>query len=330
MRGCDRALHRETRRALDDVRRHGGKAIVLVNRRGWSPFLVCRDCGRSWRCGRCDVTLTFHRQDGPQRLVCHHCGHAEPPPSLCPDCRSTAVARHGAGTQRVEAELREALSPLPVFRLDGDAARRRNGVAEILADFADASAGILVGTQMVAQGHDFPEVSLAVVQDADATLRFPDFRSEERTFSLVAQLAGRSGRGEAGGRVIVQTMWPEADCLRLAARHDARTFLDAEVERRRALGYPPFSDIVRVVASALDQPLADEAMAAVRARLGDPRLRVLGPAPLFRLKDRHRSSLMVKTTERAAAVAAVGEAVREAATTPALRAVAFSVDVDPQ
>jgi primosomal protein N' (replication factor Y) (superfamily II helicase) len=330
MRESPRALHRCTREALDELKRGGGKAIVLVNRRGWSPFVVCRNCGKTWMCPRCDVTLTLHRDGDSQALRCHHCGHGEPVPSSCPDCRSTAVARHGTGTQRLEAELREALSPLPVFRLDSDTARRKSGIAQVLRDFDRASSGILIGTQMVAQGHDFPEVSLAVVQDADATLRFPDFRSEERTFSLVAQLAGRSGRGPAGGRVLVQTMCPEAGCLRHAAAHDAEGFLREELERRSALGYPPFADLVRIVASGQDQAAADAAANAVGERVEAAGFKLLGPAPLFRLKDQARSMMLMKTRERADAVAAVGDAAKAAAKGGRLRGVSLSVDVDPQ
>jgi primosomal protein N' (replication factor Y) (superfamily II helicase) len=274
------------------------------------------------------VSLTLHRDGEAQRLICHHCGHAEPPPPSCPDCGSTGVARHGVGTQRLEAELREALSPLPVFRLDADAGRRKGGIASVLQRFESAPAGILVGTQMVAQGHDFPDVELAVVQDADSNLRFPDFRAEERTFSLVAQLAGRSGRGPAGGRVLVQTLCPSAASLRHAAAHDARAFLAEEVERRRALSYPPFSTLIRVVASAPAQAAADAAAELLGDRLGG--LDVLGPAPLFRLKDLCRTTLVVKAAEREPAVAAVGAAVRSAARERTLRGVKLAVDVDPQ
>jgi primosomal protein N' (replication factor Y) len=330
MRGARHALHRRTCEALDQVKRRGGKAIVLVNRRGWSPFVVCRDCGRTWNCHRCDVTLTLNRGESSQQLCCHHCGHKEPLPVVCPECRSSAVARHGTGTQRLEAELRGMPAPLPVFRLDADSGRRKHGIAAILRRFEDAEAGILVGTQMVAQGHDFPEVALAVVQDADGTLRFPDFRAEERTFSLVAQLAGRSGRGPGGGRVLVQTLCPDATCLAHAARHDAAAFLDEELERRRALGYPPFVDLVRVVTAAPDQRAAEEACSRIRAEIEPPELDVLGPAPLFRVKDRFRSMLLIKAHNRALAVQAVGEAVRGVAARPSSRAVSFSVDVDPQ
>jgi primosomal protein N' (replication factor Y) len=252
------------------------------------------------------------------------------------------VAQHGAGTQRLEAELVEALAPMPIFRLDRDAARRKHGIAALLERFASAPSGVLVGTQMVAQGHDFPEVEVAVVQDADATLRFPDFRAEERTFALVAQLAGRSGRGPGGGRVLVQTMAPEARCLRHAARHDSAASVEEELARRRALGYPPFAHLIRVVTSASDQAAADATCAAVLHHLAGAALDVLGPAPLFRVKDRSRAVLVVKVARvgpsarprgeepRAQAVRAVAEAVQRVASSRAGRGIKFAVDVDPQ
>jgi primosomal protein N' (replication factor Y) (superfamily II helicase) len=330
MRGLRHALHPDARAALEDVKAAGGKAIVLVSRRGWAAFCVCRSCGQAWDCPRCDVTLTLHRTDTGERLVCHHCGHREAVPRECGACRSTTIARHGAGTQRVEAELAEALAPSPVFRLDADAARRKGGIAAVLDAFASARAGVLVGTQMVAQGHDFPEVELAIVQDADAALRFPDFRAEERTFALVSQLAGRSGRGPRGGRVMVQTLVPEAPCLRHAAAHDAAAFLADELSRRRVLRYPPFSRLARVVTAAPDEALAQAAAARLRTALADTGLELLGPAPLFRLKDRHRYMLMMKGPLEGIDVAAIGDAVQAAAGDRALRGVSFAVDIDPQ
>ncbi|HEY7075846.1 MAG TPA: primosomal protein N' [Solirubrobacteraceae bacterium] len=326
MRGAQHPLHPQTRRALGAAR----KSIVLLNRRGWSNFLSCRACGKVWECPECDVALVLHR--AARALSCHHCGHRAPVPERCDACGSLAVARHGAGTERVEAELRGALD-VPVFRLDADAAALKDAVPELLARFAAAPAGVLLGTQMVAKGHDFPDVTLGVVLDADATLRFPDFRAEERTFALIAQLAGRAGRGPGGGRVLVQTTTPDAEAIVTAARHDAEAFLAAELERRRALRYPPFADLVRVVCSAPDAPPARAAAgrvaAAVRAACGAA-TEVLGPAPLFRLRGRERCQVVLKTAERTVAVAATGAAVEAAARDRALRGVNFSVDVDPQ
>jgi primosomal protein N' (replication factor Y) len=220
-----------------------------------------------------------------------------------------------------------------VFRLDADTATAKDAVPDLLARFHAAPAGLLLGTQMVAKGHDFPDVTLGVVLDADSTLRFPDFRAEERTFALIAQLAGRAGRGPEGGRVLVQTTAPDAPSIEAAARHDSEGFLAGELERRRALHYPPFADLVRVVVSAE----AAEPVRAAGARLAEEiaagvsgRSELLGPAPLFRLRGRERRQVVVKTRERAAAVAAVAAAVDAAARDRAFRDVAFSVDVDPQ
>jgi len=198
----------------------------------------------------------------------------------------------------------------------------------VLAAFEAADRGVLVGTQMVAKGHDFPDVELGVVLDADATLRFPDFRAEERTFALVTQLAGRAGRGPRGGRVLVQTITPEAESIRLAAAHDADAFLAAELERRALLRYPPFSTLVRVVCSSPRPAAAQAAARDVHARLAAAGLAPLGPAPLFRLRGRERSQVVVKAAERAPAVAAIGAAVDTTAAAREHRAAAFSVEVD--
>jgi primosomal protein N' (replication factor Y) len=329
MRGQHHPLHPSTRMALTDLRRAGGKAIILLNRRGWSNFLSCRACGHVWMCPNCEVALVLHRSGS--FLACHHCGHREPVPARCGACASVSVVRHGAGTERVEHELRDALGDggFPIFRLDADS----SGLSErarTLQRFESAPAGVLVGTQMVAKGHDFPDVSLGVVLDADQTLRFPDFRAEERTFALVTQLAGRTGRGEKGGRVLVQTLAPDSRSIAFAARHDADGFLADELERRRALSYPPFASLIRVVCSAQDDEQARAAASGLHALIAPPGAAVLGPAPLFRLRGRSRSQLVVKAVDRAAAIRAVGEAVDRLAPLAAKRGVSVSVDVDPQ
>ena len=324
MRGARHPLHPVTRTALTEAR----KAILLLNRRGWSNFLTCRTCGKVWECPQCDVALVLHNAE--HVVACHHCGHRERVPQACDACGSPSVARYGAGTERLEAELTEALD-VPVFRLDADTAGAKDAVPALLARFAAAPTGLLVGTQMVAKGHDFPDVTLGVVVDADSTLRFPDFRAEERTFALIAQLAGRAGRGPAGGRVLVQTLSPDAPAILAASHHDAAGFVRGELERRRALSYPPFADLIRVVCTAED-PAAPRAAAAeiADAAAGAPGATVLGPAPLFRLRGRHRSQVVVKAADRAAAIAAVRVAVDAAANRRANRDVSFSVDVDPQ
>jgi primosomal protein N' (replication factor Y) len=349
MRGETTALHPLTAQALADVRARREKAIVLLNRRGWSNFLSCRTCGRVWSCPECDVALVLHRASG--YVACHHCGHREAAPARCPDCASSAVARHGAGTERLAHELAGLLDDgdFPIFRLDADTlggSRSQSPDAqggghegvEVLSRFEAASSGILVGTQMVAKGHDFPDVALGVVLDADATLRFPDFRAEERTFALIAQLAGRAGRG-GHGRVLVQTMAPEARAIDHAARHDSDGFMAGELQRRRQLAYPPYSHLIRIVCAAEDggraRVAANELSVCLRAALaaldvGDVPPRVLGPADLFRLRGKERQVLVIKVSERRSAVGAVGAAVQRLAEGREHTGVSFSVDVDPQ
>ena len=331
MRGHHQPLHPETRMALADLRRAGGKAILLLNRRGWSNFLSCRACGRVWLCPSCDVALVLHRHGG--FVACHHCGHRELVPERCPSCASVSVARHGAGTERIEHELREALGTddFPIFRLDADASTL-DARAGTLQAFEHASAGVLVGTQMVAKGHDFPDVSLGVVLDADQTLRFPDFRAEERTFALITQLAGRTGRGAGpnASRVLVQTLAPDARPIGYAVRHDSDGFVADELTRREALSYPPYASLIRVICSALEEGLAREAAGALHAELAGLDAAVLGPAPLFRLRGRWRQQLVIKAHERQPAIDAVGRAVDAVAPGAARRGASVSVDVDPQ
>jgi primosomal protein N' (replication factor Y) len=329
MRAQHHPLHPRTQMALADLRRRQGKAIILLNRRGWSNFLSCRTCGRVWTCPNCDVALVLHRHDG--LVACHHCGHREPLPSRCPDCGSAALARHGAGTERIEHELRAALgdTSFPVFRLDADIAAGKDQAGATLRRFAAAPAGLLIGTQMVAKGHDFPDVTLGIVLDADQTLRFPDFRAEERTFALITQLAGRAGRGDAGGTVLVQTLAPEARAIVHASRHDSDGFLDEELKRREALGYPPFASLIRLVCSSPEAQEAGAVANALRQKLSAPGT-VLGPAPLFRLRGRAREQILVKAKERSAAIAAVAAAVNAIAAEASRRGVNLSVDVDPQ
>ncbi|MHB8241432.1 MAG: replication restart helicase PriA, partial [Solirubrobacteraceae bacterium] len=347
MRGEPQGLHPDTAQALADVRARRGKAIVLLNRRGWSNFLSCRACGHVWSCPECDVALVLHRGGG--FLACHHCGHREDAPVRCEQCASTAVARHGAGTERLQHELSRVFDDgsFPVFRLDADvvagaagsgqptptpSGELDGGIGALLREFEQADCGVLIGTQMVAKGHDFPDVSLGVVLDADATLRFPDFRAEERTFALIAQLAGRAGRG-GHGRVLVQTIAPDARAIVHAARHDSHGFLVGEIERRRALRYPPFSHLIRIVCAAEESQPARDAASELHARISATAAldaSVLGPASLFRLRGRERQVLVVKASERREAVKAVGEAVALAAAGRTHAGVSFSVDVDPQ
>jgi primosomal protein N' (replication factor Y) (superfamily II helicase) len=309
---------------LGRLARDGGKAILLLNRRGVAPALHCRACGATRRCVNCDVALTLH-QDGTLR--CHHCGAREPAGDACPACGSPELARIGAGTQRLERELEKRVPELELIRLDADAIAKPGQLRAALERFAAAERAVLLGTQMVAKGHHFAGIELAAVVDADTGLGLPDFRAEERTFQLLTQLAGRSGR-EAPGRVIVQTFQPESRAVRHAARHDVAGFLAGELDRRRALGYPPYSHLVRILVSGPEEADAVRALEELKAGLAGYEL--LGPAPLLRLRGRHRAQLVGKT-DRPRALASRAAALLSAAA-PAMRRAGLTavVDVDPQ
>jgi primosomal protein N' (replication factor Y) len=298
----------------------GGKAILLLNRRGLSPAVHCRSCGVTRRCPNCDVALVLHEGEV---LHCHHCAHEEPSPELCPECGSAELARIGAGTQRLERELAARLPELELIRLDADT---RDATAA-LERFAVADRAVLLGTQMVAKGHHFEGVALAAVVDADTGMSLPDFRAEERTFQLLTQLAGRSGR-DAPGRVVIQTFQPDARPIELAARHDVGRFLAGELDRRRLLGYPPFRHLVRILVSGREPEAPLKALTELKAELGGDD--VLGPAPMLRLRARHRAQLVAKTDRPGALAARAGRALAAAA--PAMRKAGLTavVDVDPQ
>lgn len=301
----------------------GGKAILLLNRRGVAPALHCRACGQTIRCVNCDVSLVLHR-DGVLR--CHHCGSSEPAPETCTSCGSPELARLGAGTQRLERELAAQFPELERIRLDADTVARPGAAVEALTRFAETDRAVLVGTQMVAKGHHFEGVALAAVVDADTGLGLPDFRAEERTFQLLTQLAGRSGR-DAPGRVLVQTFQPDARAIRYAARHDVAGFLAEEVERRRELGYPPFRHLVRIVAAGPDADGPTRLLTELKARLDED---LLGPAPLLRLRGRHRAQLVAKTEQPRRIAARAAALLADAAVAMRKAGVTAVVDVDPQ
>jgi len=309
---------------LGGLAEKGGKAILLLNRRGVAPALHCRACGTTRRCLNCDVALTLH-QDGSLR--CHHCGAREPAGDACPACGSPELARIGAGTQRLERELEKHVPELERIRLDADSVAKPGALRAALERFAAAERAVLVGTQMVAKGHHFAGVELAAVVDADTGLALPDFRAEERTFQLLTQLAGRSGR-DAPGRVIVQTFQPDSRAVQYAARHDVAGFLAGELARRQALGYPPFRHLVRIVVSGPND--ADPMCALEELKGGLADFDLLGPAPLLRLRNRHRAQLIGKT-DRPRALATRAASLLAAAA-PAMRRAGLTVvvDVDPQ
>jgi primosomal protein N' (replication factor Y) len=310
--------------ALRGVAERRGKAILLLNRRGLAPALHCRACGTTIRCPNCDVALVLH---GDASLQCHHCGYQRDSPSNCPACGSPDLARIGAGTQKLERELARELPDLELVRLDADAVAKPEQLAALLQRFAETEGAVLLGTQMVAKGHHFAGVELAAVVDADTGLGLPDFRAEERTFQLITQLAGRSGR-DAPGRVLVQTFQPDARPVAHAARHDVGRFLTEELDRRKALDYPPYAHLVRIVVTGPALEPVVRALEELKAGIKGAEL--LGPAVLLRLRGKHRAQLVAKTGAPRRIASQAAHLLSAAA--PAMRRAGLSavVDVDPQ
>ncbi|NWG14831.1 MAG: primosomal protein N' [Acidobacteria bacterium] len=281
----------------------GEQAIVLLNRRGYSRTLLCRSCGHSFTCPACSISMTYHQEK--RNLACHYCGREQEVPERCAECGGQYIYFLGVGTEQLEEILRTHLPGARIARVDRDSMRRRGSLRRVLTEFSEGKLDLLVGTQMIAKGHDFPRVTLVGVVGADADLGFPDFRSAERTFQLLTQVAGRSGRGALPGRVIIQAFYPEHYALRHARTQDYRGFYERETAFRKLMAYPPFTSLVQVVISHAESAKAFEIGQKVAAALkteiaalsDDAKPRVLGPAaaPLERLKGKYRVQLLLKT-----------------------------------
>jgi primosomal protein N' (replication factor Y) len=282
----------------------GGQVMLLLNRRGFATHVQCRACGHSMRCPQCDIALTLHQPGS--RGICHGCGLVVRLPSECPECRAPGLAHRGTGTQRLEEQIRRTFPDAAIARMDTDTMRSRGSHEKTLDAFRDRQIDILVGTQMIAKGLDFPGVMLVGVVNADAALHLADFRAAERTCQLVTQVSGRSGRGQLGGRVVVQTSTPEHPSIRAAVVHDYEAFVRSELPIREALVYPPFGSVVRLVVRGLNEERVREWATHLAERLraeaaacgvaeGQAAIRVLGPAPapIPRLRERFRWHLQV-------------------------------------
>lgn len=282
----------------------GHQTMILLNRRGYSWFLLCRSCGQTQRCVNCSISLTYHRRE--HRLICHYCGYTAPVPASCPTCGSEYLYYVGEGTEKVEKKFAELFPTARVARLDRDVARRAGQFQRILEDFRQRKIDVLVGTQLIAKGHDFPGVTLVGVVSADMGLGLPDFRAAERTFQLLTQAAGRAGRGDAPGRVLVQTFYPEHYAIRLAAEQNYEAFFQKEMRFRRMMHYPPGTALANVIA----QGMKLEQAATVAKQVGEfliplesqtEGLKILGPtpAPLAKVQGRFRIQFLIKCTSRA-------------------------------
>jgi primosomal protein N' (replication factor Y) (superfamily II helicase) len=308
-----------------------GQSLVFLNRRGFANFLQCHACGEALKCPNCSVTLTLHRRW--KALRCHHCDYTIPPPAACPDCGGLSLSAWGAGTEQVEAALRQVLPGARIGRMDRDTTSRKGSQRDILAAWERREYDILVGTQMITKGHDIPGVTLVGVLLADLSLNLPDFRAAERTFQLLTQVAGRAGRGSRPGRVIVQTLQPHHLSLQCAAHHDYRRFAEHELATRRELSYPPFARLVQIRCEGENGEATERIARAVaeHLRAGPKGVGILGPAPapIERLRRRYRWQLLLRSRNGAAmraAAAAAREAVRRQARGLDVRVI---VDVDP-
>src|SRR5438876_1400339 len=322
-------LSRRLLEAINARLDHGEQTMILLNRRGYATFLLCRHCGFTFQCNSCSVAMTYHRSI--EKLLCHYCGLARRPPARCPECDSEYIHYVGEGTERLEAELKCRFPDARVGRIDRDAMRHMRDYERVLGGFRAGDIDILAGTQMIAKGHDFPRVTLVGVVGADAPLALPDFRAAERTFQLLTQVAGRSGRADLAGEVILQSHRPDHYALQLACAQDYDAFFEREMEFRRTMAYPPAATLVNLILRARDSTEGAEAADAVAARLrgqAGGNFRVLGPAfaPLARLRQEHRFQILLKGRRKA-----MRDAVREALVERygRVRWPGVAVDVDP-
>ncbi len=325
--GADVVLSSVLVEGLESRLERGEQSLVLLNRRGYAAAVLCRQCGQTLECPNCSITLTFHRSAG--RMRCHYCNYSQPKPSLCPNCAGPYLERLGLGTERIESEIAKALPEARVARLDRDAVRRRGVATGLLERFGAGDIDVLVGTQMIAKGHDFPSVTLVGVVSADVGLGVADFRAAERTFQLLTQVAGRAGRGERRGEAVIQTLYPDHYSIGFACQQAYEPFFEAEMRFRRSMRYPPVVAMVNAIvrASRFGDAMRQAGELAGDLRDRADRFEVLGPAPapISRLRGEHRAQIFLKGRHRPAMREALQAAL---ARRPKLRR-RVTIDVDP-
>ena len=319
---------RDLQVALERVLEKREKALLLLNRRGSASFLLCRECGYVPTCPDCSTSLTYHEHD--HHLRCHQCNRIEHLPAKCPECGSPYLQQFNAGTQRLESALKALYPDTSIIRMDADTTSERHGHQKLLDEFANLESGILIGTQMIAKGLDFPEVTLVGVVTADTVLNLPDYQAGERTYQLLEQVSGRAGRGEKSGEVIIQTYWPEHRAILAAAHHDRDYFYDFEAQVRRELAYPPFKRLANVIVSSFNQSEAQEAAQNLARRLGElaSDLEILGPAPcvIEKINKKFRFHFLVKAQREEPLGRLINDSVRSLRCP---KGVGIAIDVDP-
>ena len=326
-----RAIGDRLRAAIVERLAAGTQSLILINRRGYSWFMLCRGCGVAVQCRDCSIALTYHKRRG--RLLCHYCGFSRAVPTLCPKCSGKFLYYVGEGAEQVEEQLRAEFPQARIGRLDRDAVRTPQAYRKVLRAFASGELDLLVGTQMLAKGHDFHRVTLVGVVSADLALGLPDFRAAERTFQLLTQVAGRAGRGELRGEVLIQTHYPEHYSIQYGARQDYQAFFEREAQFRRAMHYPPFAALANVIVRAArpeDAAKWARQLAGILAPEEVHGLKVLGPAaaPLARLRGEHRFQFLIKSQRRSLLTTALTRAL-DACAKNEIPDGAVLVDVDP-
>lgn len=322
----------ELLRAIDTTHSRSEQSIILLNRRGYSSFVLCRSCGESIQCPNCDVTLTYHRSE--RVIICHYCDHREAAPTKCPNCGGKYIYYVGEGTQQIEEKLRTLFPSIRIARIDRDTTSRRHAFEKSLHDFSEGKIDMLVGTQILAKGHDFPNVTLVGVISVDAGLALPDFRAAERAFQLLTQVAGRAGRGDLAGKVLIQTYHPYHYALRHASGQDYAGFYEEEIRHRQNHSYPPFVALASLLVHGpkLDQVRSDALQLRKELDTANPDriVRVLGPAPaaLARLKNEFRMQLLIKGRKRQQ-LRDVIDAALKAVATNGVNLRSINVEIDP-
>jgi primosomal protein N' (replication factor Y) len=314
--------------AVANTLKAGKQAMIFLNRRGFSTFVNCKKCGFVVKCKRCDTTMVYHFDT--KKLICHYCDYTNNPPDICPNCRSEYIKYLGIGTEKVESEISRSFPHAKIARMDSDTTTKRGSHDRILNDFKSGKTNLLVGTQMIAKGLDFPQVTLVGVVSADSSLNIPDFRSSERTFNLLTQVGGRAGRGADGGEVIIQTYTPEHYAIIAAAKHDYDKFYNEEIVARKELLYPPFINLTKVTIRAKNDELAartaGEFKEAIKRVDADMLIAGPSPSPILRMRGYYRYNIMLKNKDRLAVCALLKKAF---ALYRKPHGVLIAVDVDP-
>lgn len=304
MQGVKSTISPQLHQALEETLAQGGQAMIFLNRRGFATFLTCSECSNPLTCPNCSVTLTFHRSRG--QSVCHYCDYSVPAPGTCPACGCLELKELGAGTERVEHDLRELIPQARILRMDSDTTSGKGSHNRILSRMIDGTADILIGTQMITKGHDFPGVTLVGVINGEASLNMPDYRSAERTFQMLSQVFGRAGRGDMPGKVLLQALNPSHYAIQCAISHDNAGFYNQELDFRREAGYPPFAFLAGLgISGTAEQAVEQRAGTTVRLLQQikhelSLRVEILGPAPapLYRLRGRFRRQILLKSSTR--------------------------------